>query len=293
MAHQLPRFTPLAALAITSSLLAGCTGFRETTTSVRSVPEAPVERLRLTRTGSVPVTGSFQPDGRSVLGQLSASNECTTESSQLIRRREEHDTHTVRGTATAWAVVGGLVTAVGAGLLVASGDADQRVSCGDGRAGDQCESESSAMQTAGFTLLTMGICSAVTGGYFLAQKPNVETKELPAERVTNVKAAGVSCGAARLFEGVSVGFEIPGNGTWSGQALADGSVRIDVSSGIKLPDSESLPVFVLAVPPRLAGIISPGTRLGEVAFGKRNPENRTGVHAKNAGTPVTVALARR
>ncbi len=293
MANELQRFTPAVALAITCSLLAGCTGLRETTTSVRSVPEAPVERLRLTRAGVLPIAGTFQQDGHSVLGQLSVTNQCTAESTQLIRKQEASDTHTVRGTATAWTIVGGLVTAVGVGLLVASDGADKRVTCGEGRAGDQCESQSSALQTGGITMLATGLATAIAGGYFLAQKPNVETKELPAERVTHVEAEGVSCGVTRMVQGLSVGFEVPGNGTWSGLALADGSVHIEVNPGIKLPDSGALPVFVLSVPANLAGIVSPGTRLGEVALSKRGPENRTGVHAKNAGTPAAVAVARR
>ena len=293
MAHQLRPFGPLVALAIASSLLGGCTGFRETTTSIRSLPEAPVERVRLSRVGVSPIAGSFRQQGHAVLGQLSITDQCTKESTQLIRKQEQKDTHTVRGTATTWTVVGGLVAAVGTGLLVASADADGRVTCGEGKAGDQCESASSALQSAGLTLLAAGLSSAIAGGYFLAQKPELETKELPVERVTRAQADGVSCGATRMVEGLVVGFEIPGNGTWSGQALADGSVRIEVSSGIKLPDSGSLPVLAVAVPPNLAGVVSPGSRLGEVGFSKPALENKPGAHAKNARTPDSVALAGR
>jgi len=293
MAHQLHRLSQIVALAVATSSLSACTGFRETTTSIRSLPDKPVERVRLTRAGVSPIAGEFRQQEHSVLGQLSITHLCTQESTQLIRKREESDTHTVRGTAMAWTVVGGLVTAVGAGLLVASDDADKRVSCGEGKAGDQCESESSAMQTAAFSLLVTGLSSAIAGGYFLAQKPSTETKELPAERVTRVQAESVSCGATRMVEGLSVGVEIPGNGTWTGVALADGSVRIEVSPGIKLPDSGTLPVVVMAVPANLAGVVSPGMRLGEVALKKQQPESKPGVHAKNARTPVSVLLAGR
>lgn len=279
MAHQTAtlsgRAPQFAAICLTAGLLAGCAGMTQTTTSVRALPEPPSLHVHLTRAGVIPITGTFRQEGHAVIGQLAFSNDCASESRQVVRRQETTDTHSNRATATGLAIVGGIVTAVGVGLIAASADADEQVSCGEGKAGDRCMSESSALQEVGLTTLLTGLTVAVSGGYFLAQKPKLETKELPTETNTVLISNSVSCGSVQSLDGLSVALELPQNGTWSGRTSADGSVRIDVNESIRLPEDATARIVVDSVPPILARIVSPGASLGEVRFTRQGSTKKS------------------
>ena len=274
-----------AAFCVASWALAGCTGFTQTTTSVHSLPDAPTQHVRLTRAGVIPVTGSFHQEGHAIVGQLSFTNDCTAESRQLVRRQETTNTHPNRALGVGLAVAGGIITAVGTGLLVASGSANHDVSCGEGRAGDTCNSESSALATAGLSALVLGLTSAFCGGYSLAQKPKLETTELSPETHSQLIANNVSCGTTPALEGLSVTVELPGNGSWRGRTALDGSVRIDVSESLKLPEGVTLPVVVDSVPPLLAGTVTPGASLGEVKL-SRSGASKKSVRPKERRDPL-------
>ena len=265
--HVPRRPRPFTAFCLAAVLLSGCS-FTQTSTSVRSLPDPPTQHVHLTRAGVIPVTGTFHQEAHSIVGQLAFTTDCTAESRQLVHRQQTTDTHPNRGTAAVITVLGGVATAVGAGFLVASGNADKHVYCGEGKAGDTCQSESSAAADLGLTLLLSGITTAVAGGYLWAQKPKVETTDLPSETHTQLLANNVSCGTTPALEGLSVALDVPGNGTWRGRTALDGSVRIEVSDSIKLPDGVTLSVVVDSVPPILAGIVSPGAVLGEVKLAR-------------------------
>ncbi|MET0794181.1 MAG: hypothetical protein ABW061_21850 [Polyangiaceae bacterium] len=262
---RLGRAQRLAALFLAGTLVAGCT---QTTTNVRSLPGPSVEHIHLTRAGVIPVAGAFRQEGHSIVGQLAFTTDCTAESRQIIRQQVTTDTHQDRRASIALTVVGATVAAAGVGLLAASSDADQEVSCGQGRAGDRCQSESSALMELGLSALLSGLTAGVAGGYLLAQKPQIETRELPTETRTQLIANGVSCGPTRVLEGLSVSFELPHGGAWSGRAAADGSVRIDVNEGIRLPEGTTVRIVVDAVPAGLAAIVSPGMLVGEVSLAR-------------------------
>ena len=252
-----------AVLCLAGTVLGGCTGLTQST-SVRSLPDPPTQHVHLTRSGVIPVTGSFHQEAHSIVGQLAFTNDCAAESRQLVRRQETTETHPNRALGVGLAVVGGVVTAVGAGLLVASGSANDEVSCGAGRAGDTCNSESSALATAGLSVLLSGLSFAIYGGYTLAQKPKLETKELPAETRIQLLANNVSCGTTATLEGLAVAVDLPDNGTWRGRTARDGSVRIDVSESIRLPEGATLNLVVDSAPAILSAIVSPGATLGTV-----------------------------
>ena len=259
------RFTALCAI---TSTLAGC-AFTETSTSVRSLPGTSTAQLRLARADTSPILGTFRQEGHVIIGQLALTNACSIESTQLTRQQEVTDTHTKVGSSVAWVVTGAVIAAVGTGLLVASADADKHVFCGDGsgqpREGEQCHSVSGAMQELGITTLVTGLIPVVAGGYFLAQKPRVETKDLATKEVKRVSGPTV-CGSTASLQGLTLAVELPGNGRWLGQALADGSVRIDINPNIPLPERATLRVVVDAVPANLAGLVSPGAALGELTL---------------------------
>jgi hypothetical protein len=159
------------------------------------------------------------------------------------------------------------LAAVGTGLLIASADANSEVVCGDGanapHSGDTCLSEAGAYREVGVTALLTGLIPVVAGGYFLAQKPRVETKDLAAKEVKSVSGP-TACGSLSALQGLTAALELPGNGRWVGQALADGSLRIDINPNIPLPEKATLHVVVDAVPANLAGLVSPGASLGEL-----------------------------
>ena len=148
-----------------------------------------------------------------------------------------------------------------------------------------CNSESSALEDAGLTTLLSGLVAAVAGGYSLAQKPTIQTKELPSETHTQLLSNNASCGTTAALEGLSVAVDLPGNGSWRGRTALDGSVRIDVSDSIKLPEGAPLTVVVDSVPPLLAGIVTPGAVLGDVKL-VRGSASKKNARAKEPRDPL-------
>jgi hypothetical protein len=265
---------PVAALGLIVSLgTMGCS-FTQTSSTIRAVPGAPSERLRLTREGLSVLSGDFHQEGHTVVAQLTLSNDCTTESNQVIARQQVTDTHTNRTTAIAWTIVGGMLTAVGTGLLVDSQSADTRVVCGSGdtvKAGDQCDSASSAESSAAVSTLVLGLTTALVGGFYLTRKPQIETTDLPVQQLTTVTTQ-VSCGASAALAGLGLALELPGNGKWSGRAEADGSLRININPQLALPDA-TLPIVVEEVPPSLAGLVAPGAVVGQLKLSNDRPDS--------------------
>jgi hypothetical protein len=240
---------------------AGCS-FTESSTTIRSAPEPATQRLRLARADSAPLTGQFHQEGHAIVGQLAFANDCTAESTQVVKRQEVTERHTRRGTVGALVAVGAAVAAVGVGFLVASASADKRVSCGEGKAGDTCDSESSAEQYLGATALGYGLGSAILGGYWLAQKPQVESKELPPEQLTHPVPGTFACGTTAALEGLALAVDLPNNGKWTGRVSADGAVRIDINEKITLNDDTPVRVVVESVPASLAGTVAVGASWG-------------------------------
>jgi hypothetical protein len=252
----------------------------EVSTSVRETPGVSLQRFRLVRAGVMPIAGQFRQEGHAVVGQLTLTGACNAESVQTIRRQEVKDTHTNRSAAIGWLVAGGVVAAIGTGLLVASGDADKRVTCGDYREGDKCQSESGAMQEVGLTALLSGLTMAVPGGYFLSRKPQIETKDLPEKQTSSVTSQNVACAPASSLEGVVVAVELPGNGSWSGRATADGTVRIEIQATIPMPADATVPITLQSVPSTFATSVTPGTVLAEVTFAKPRASQESGSQRK-------------
>jgi len=266
----------LTAAWVLASSLSGC--LSEVSSSVRETPGAPVQHLRLVRPEVLPIAGQFRQAGHAVIGQLVLTGACNAESVEHVKRQEITELHTNRNSAVGWVVVGGLIAVVGAGLLAASGDADQHVTCGEQRAGDRCDSEASAMQELGVTTLLMGLTAGVTGGVFLARKPQLETKDLPEREASRVISVGVACAPTASLNGVIVGFELPGQGTWSARAAADGAVRIEVPRAIPLPEGTTVQVVVESVPATFGNSVTPGAVLGEVRFEKQRTAQPSSPH---------------
>jgi len=257
----------LTAICVLASSLSGC--LSEVSSSVRETAGAPLQRLRLVRSGVAPIAGTFRQDGHTIVGRLTLTPACNAETFQRVKRQQVTDAHTNRSSAIGWLVAGGVIAAIGTGLLAASGDADKQVSCGEQQAGDRCASEESAMQELGLTTLLTGLATGVAGGIFLIRKPQIETKDLPEQEVSRVTSQGVSCASAASLEGIGVAIELPGNGTWSGRATADGTVRIEVQPTIPMPEGAKVQVLVQSVSSTFASSVSPGDVLGEVTFEKQ------------------------
>ena len=252
----------------------------QTTTSIHTTPGAPTQRYRLIRAGVAPVVGSFRQDGHAVQGQLTLTGACNSESFQRQERQEVTETRTNTGNSMALTVASAIVSAVGVGLLVAAGGADDRVTCGEMQSGDKCLSESGAYTEAGVGVLGLGLSGVIAGGYFLMRKPEVETKQLPAQEASRVTAKNVACGNTANLEGMVAALELPGNGTWTGRVAADGSVRIAVNENVPLPEQGSARVIVQTVSAGYAGVIAIGATLGEVSFVRPSPSPATGLSRK-------------
>jgi hypothetical protein len=247
-------------------MVLGCS-LTTTTSRVVSTPGPAVDQPRLTRTGASAVTGAFRQQGHGIVGQLAFTSECATESTSRVERKRVTEHRTNSGTATAWVVAGSLLTAVGVGTIIAGGNADHRVSCGEMMAGDQCESDSSLLKEAGFTTLLTGLVPLATGAIFLALKPQTEIEQLPAESVTTLTPKPTACGNTASLEGISVLVDTASSGKWSGRVSADGSLRIEINSQVPLPDNTQVNVTVESVPPAIAGLLAPGAALGSLTLG--------------------------
>jgi len=255
------------ALCLLTTTLAGCS-FNESSTRIRSLPEPASEHLRLRRSGATALTGTFRQDGHAVVGELAFTTDCANERTELIRRQSVTETHTKRSTTVTWAVIGGVLAAVGTGFLVASQSADKQVTCGDGGTlmeGDQCHSLSGAESEAGLTTLLAGAVMAGSAGVFALRKPITEITDLPPERRQDVTAP-VACGATPALQGMTVALELPQNGKWTGRVGGDGTVRIDLNEHVALPEHATLSVVVDSVPPSIAGLVTPGATVGAVTF---------------------------
>ena len=216
----------------------------------------------------MPIAGQFRQEGHAVVGQLALTGACNAESVQSIKRQQVTDMHTNRTAAIGWLVAGGVITAIGTGLLVASGDANTQVTCGDQREGDTCQSESGALQRGGLSILLGGLTMAVPGGYFLSRKPQIETKDLPEKRASRVTSQNVACAPPSSLEGIVVAVELPEGGSWSGRVSSDGTVRIEIQPRIPLPEGATVPVTVQSVPLTFATSVTAGTVLADVTFVK-------------------------
>ncbi|HEY3253575.1 MAG TPA: hypothetical protein VGJ91_06490 [Polyangiaceae bacterium] len=248
---------------------------------MRETPGVPQQQLRLVR-GALPIAGTFRQAGHAIVGQLTLTPACNAETIQSIKRQELTDTHTNRSAAIGWLVAGGVMAAIGAGLLVASGDADKQVSCGEGREGDKCVSESGAMQELGLTTLLSGVVFGAPGGIFLARPPKIESKDLPEKQLSHVTSQNVACAPPSSLEGIAVAVELPGNGSWSGRAAGDGSVRIEVQPTISLPEGATVQVVVQSVPPTFTSSVAVGTVLGEVSFEQQKSSLRPSPRGESA-----------
>jgi hypothetical protein len=255
------------AICLLTTTLAGCS-FNESSTRIRSLPEPPSEHLRLQRSDATAISGTFRQDGHAVVGELAFTTDCVNERSELIRRQRVTETHTKRSTTVTWAVIGGVLAAVGTGFLVASQSADKRVTCGNGTSvmdGDQCHSVSGAESEAGLTILLTGAVMASSAAIFALRKPSTEITDLPAEQRQQLTAP-VACGVTPALEGLTVALELPQSGKWTGRVGGDGTVRIDVNEHIVLPEHATLSVVVDSVPPSIAGLIAPGAAIGAVTL---------------------------
>src|SRR6185369_13220234 len=242
----------ITAVCVLASCLSGC--LSEVSTSVRETSGVPQQRLRLIRAGVMPIAGQFRQEGHAVVGQLALTGACNAESVQSIKRQQVTDMHTNRTAAI--------------GLLVASGDANTQVTCGDQREGDTCQSESGALQGAGLSILLGGLTMAVPGGYFLSRKPQIETKDLPEKQASRVTSQNVACAPPSSLEGIVVAVELPEGGSWSGRVSSDGTVRIEIQPRIPLPEGATVPVTVQSVPLTFATSVTAGTVLADVTFVK-------------------------
>ena len=128
------------------------------------------------------------------------------------------------------------------------------------------------MQEVGVTTLITGLAISVVGGVFLARKPQLQSKELPEQEVSRVTSSGVACASVASLEGVTVAFELPQNGSWSGRVTADGTVRIDVQPMIPMPEGAKVQVVIQTVPSTFATSVAVGSVLAEVTLEKTRTE---------------------
>jgi hypothetical protein len=225
--HARLRCAPLLAL-----VLSGC-AMTETTTTVRVLPGAPTQRIRLVRPDAAPLSAVWRQDGSSLVGQLSFANECSTETLQVNQRTQVTTTHPNPKYSTGAYVAGALLTVAGVALIANGQGKNEQVTCGYGdeapRSGDTCESEAGAWREIGAITIGAGL-GAVLGGLIVkSRKPVVETHDLPSEQQVRPQPNQKACGDLPALEGAIIRATLSSGGTWTGTADGGGAVRIDLA----------------------------------------------------------------
>jgi hypothetical protein len=258
----------------TGFLVALATACSSTTTHVVANEQPAVTRLRLSRSDAAPLRATFQQEGHSIHGSVEWSTECSFDTTRRTSNARTTTTKSNTGANIGWFIASGVVTAVGAGFMVAAPHQDQRVFCGDGGApqpGDTCDSVSSAEMKLGATIVGLGLGMTVLTALAAARKPKTTTETLPPDEVTTT-LAGSSCGAPAALEGMLIALELPNGGRWSGKLEHGGSFRIDIDPQISLPASEAR-IFVDDVPPAAAAIVTRGSLLGTLSLAPTTPQH--------------------
>ncbi len=258
---------------LTPLLLAFLNGCASTTTSVIAKEAPPVTRLHLSRSDAEPVSATFFQDGHSIGGTVRLANACSLETTRTTLSERRTTTKQSTGATIAWLVTGGVITAAGIGLMAASPHQDQRVFCGNGdtgRAGDTCDSVSSALMQVGLTTLGLGLGATALGVIGVVQKPKIETESLPPQQVTTSTPES-PCGGAEALDGMLIALELPNGGRWTGPVLRDGTLRIEISPEVPLAGGEAR-FFIDSVPAALADVIVRGTSLGTLTLARASKE---------------------
>jgi hypothetical protein len=240
--------------------------FTQTTTTTARIAGPEVTRVRLAQPHSVPLSGAWRQEGRSIVGRVAFTTECRAERTQSVERREVTETRTNTPSMKAWTIAGGVIGVMGIGFLMASTGKDESVHCGSGGApedGDTCTSEAGAYRTLGLTGAAFGITTAVVGAIMIARKPQVETKPLGTDQVMTTASTMQACGIPGSLEGMTLAVSWPGVGPVTGRVARDGTARIELAPEAPLPDS-AVRVIVASVPGSAPDIVAPGAAVGEV-----------------------------
>ncbi|HVJ17892.1 MAG TPA: hypothetical protein VM686_20875 [Polyangiaceae bacterium] len=242
----------------------------KTTSTLRTSVEPTTQRFRLVRPDADALSAEWQQDGHRILGKLSFTAACQTETTQVTRREQVKETRANGAyTATAY-VLGGVLSAAGVGLYAASAGQDDTVSCGDGgnvEEGDKCNSPAGIFREVGAVTIGLGITSIIAGVIAGLRKPTTETVELPSETRATVAPAVHSCGELSQLAGLTVTAALSDGGKWSGSADENGNISIDLSPNLHLHGGVTARLSIESVPAKASRFIKPGAVLGDLSLG--------------------------
>jgi hypothetical protein len=261
--NALPSGGLCAILLLLSTTLLACT-----TTTTRTVvhERASVNRLVLAQPESSPLMGWLSQEGHSVVGKVGFTRECLLRTTRTLEKTKVSETKMSEGAAAAYIATGAALAAVGTALMAASQSKSDTVSCGEGRAGDTCNSPQSAFMYGGAGFLLGGVVFGAAGGIGLVVEPTRETKSLHPESVV-ADSAAAPCGTAESLGGIRIALQLPNGSRWTGPVEANGAARIDVSPDVSFPDAEVV-VFVDEVPEALSAVVSRGVEVATVSLSR-------------------------
>jgi hypothetical protein len=267
-------------------VLSGC-AMMETTTTVRTLPGPATERVRLVRPDAAAVAASWKQEGSTLVGQLSFTNACLTETVQLDRRTQVTETHPNPTYTTGAYVAGAVMAAAGVVFMATAHGKSEVVYCGSPggapKSGDTCDSEAGAWRTIGWVALGAGVGTALGGVLVHTRKPVVESKDLPsAEQVRVIPNRG-GCGSTSSLEGAVVRASLSSGGNWIGTADETGIVRIELA-GAAYGQRAHASFTLESVRPGVSRLAISGSPLGELDLQTVRPSPRRAFASKS--TPI-------
>lgn len=256
----------LVALTALQAFLPGCQ-LTETTTTVRAQSQAPTERIRLERPDSAPLSGAWQQNGTTLVGQLAFTNACGTETVQRTKLVQVKDTHPNRRTSTAAYIAGSALAVMSLALFANSQGKSEHVTCGSGDgepvAGNRCDSEAGAWRSLGAITLGAGVGAILGGAIVASRKPVVTSKDLPSQERVLVSPGPKSCGDIAALQGSQVAATLSTGGKWTSTVDADGSVHIDLR-GASIQRDTVATLTVESIGGSASDLVPIGTRVGQL-----------------------------
>jgi len=261
--NALPSGGLCAVLLLLSTTLLACA-----TTTTRTVvhERASVNRLVLAQRESSPLMARLTQEGHSVVGTVGFTRECLLRTTRTLQRTKVSETKMSGGAAAAYIATGFALAALGTGVMAAAQGQSDTVSCGEGRAGDTCDSPQSMFMYGGASILVGGVVLGAVGGLGLALEPTRETKLLHPESIVT-DSATAPCGTAESLGGIRIALQLPNGSRWTGPVEANGAARIDVSPDVSFPDAEVV-VFVDEVPEALSAVVARGVAVATVSLSR-------------------------
>jgi hypothetical protein len=246
--------------------LSGCS-MTETTTAVRVQLGPSTERIRLMRPDAAPIAAVWRQDESSLVGQLSFTKACNTETVQVSQRTEITDTHANRNYLIGAYVAGAALSLLGVAVFANAQGKSERVTCGSGddapKSGDKCESEAGAWRALGGITIGAGLGAILGGAIVQSRKYELETKALPSGELVRTIPNRDDCGTTKSFEGAVVRASLSSGGSWAGIVDSEGAVRIELT-GAALSQGARAAFSLESVPLEATKLSLSGTSLGEL-----------------------------